>query len=129
MAAASALRALPVVRVNQAQIDNIFVRGRAPQKLKQYNEKKRVARFYNCPTCSTPHLPRERATTLATMGRKRTKERHTGTRMRDKDQGHKFEFGGLRLRALASANVELSVGAERLQPLPLRPCGRIVLQT
>ena len=63
------------------------------------------------------------------MGRKRTKERHTGTRMRDKDQGHKLEFGGLRLRALASANVELPVGAERLQPLPLRPCGRLLPQT
>ena len=59
------------------------------------------------------------------MGRKRTKERHTGTRMRDKD----LQFGGLRLRALASANVELSVGAERLQPLPLRPCGRLLPQT
>ena len=125
VAAASALRALPVVRVNQAQIDKIFVRGRAPQKLKQYNEKKRVARFYNCPTCSTPHLPKKRATNLATMGRKRTKERHTGTRMRDKV----LKFGGLRLRALASANVELPVGAERLQPLPLRPCGRLVPQT
>ena len=71
-------------RQSRADRQNFCPRPSASE-VEAIQQKKRVGRFYNCPTCSTPHLPRERATTLATMGRKRTKERHTGTRMRDQD--------------------------------------------
>ena len=121
-----------LLRPRQSSADQQnFVRGRTPQRLKQYNEKEEVARFYNCPPCRTPHLPRERATPprpwAASAARSATQEQECETTICN--QGHKLAIGGLRLRELASTNVELPVGAERLQPLPLRPCGRLLPQT